>query len=127
MLLFLNGIGTGELIIVLLFILIFFGADSIPGLARSFGRGIRQIKNATNDIQDEITKTSSEIKREMNANRALHDAQKTIENPVKEFTKELKNKGDEISQNIDKMGDTPQDSTYNPTKPKSENKPLDQL
>ena len=34
-----------------------FGADKIPDLARGVGKGIREIKNATGEIQNEITKS----------------------------------------------------------------------
>ena len=51
---FLGDIGGGELMLILVFVLIFFGADKIPGLARGLGQGIRQFKEATNEIRSEI-------------------------------------------------------------------------
>jgi sec-independent protein translocase protein TatA len=60
MLLFL-GLSFGELFVVFAFILLFFGANSIPKIARTLGRGIRQMKDATQDIQDEIRKSSSGV------------------------------------------------------------------
>lgn len=53
--LFLSPSG-GEIIIVLIAVLLLFGADKIPELARGVGKGIREIKNATGEIQNEITK-----------------------------------------------------------------------
>lgn len=53
--LFLSPSG-GEIIIVLIAVLLLFGADKIPDLARGVGKGIREIKNATGEIQNEITK-----------------------------------------------------------------------
>ena len=55
-LLFLSPSG-GEIIIVLIAVLMLFGADKIPELARGVGKGIREIKNATGEIQNEITKS----------------------------------------------------------------------
>ena len=46
--------GGAEMIIILLVIIMFFGADKIPEFARMFGKGMREVKNATNDIQREI-------------------------------------------------------------------------
>ena len=46
--------GGAEIIIILLVIIMFFGADKIPEFARMFGKGMREVKNATNDIQREI-------------------------------------------------------------------------
>jgi len=56
------GISGGEVIIVLLFVLIFFGADKIPGFARTMGRTIRQIKDATSDIQRDIHNSARDVK-----------------------------------------------------------------
>ena len=56
--LFLSPSG-GEIIMVLVVILLLFGAKRIPDLARGLGKGIREIKNATSDIQREITKDVS--------------------------------------------------------------------
>jgi sec-independent protein translocase protein TatA len=43
-----------EIIVVLLIIVLVFGTDKIPELARGLGKGIRQVKDATNDIKREI-------------------------------------------------------------------------
>lgn len=53
-LLFLGGIGGWEIMIILLFVLIFFGASKIPEIARGLGKGIREFKDATKEIKDEI-------------------------------------------------------------------------
>lgn len=37
-----------------------FGADSIPSIARNLGRGIRQIKDATQEIQRDIANSAGE-------------------------------------------------------------------
>ena len=56
--LLLDGISTGELFFVFLIILIFFGSKSIHKMARTFGRGIRQIRDASQEIQDDIKKAA---------------------------------------------------------------------
>lgn len=101
MLLFINSIAGSEIIVILLFVLIFFGAKSIPGMARGLGKGIRQIKDASQDIQDEIRKTTTDMKRDVNINRALHDAKNTIEAPVKAFKDDLKKSALEVGKSID--------------------------
>ena len=35
-----------------------FGADKVPEIARGLGKGMRQLKDATNDIKSEITKSA---------------------------------------------------------------------
>lgn len=59
-LLFLN-IGGGELFFIVLVIIMFFGSKKIPELARGIGKGLREIKNATNDIQQEIRDSTKDI------------------------------------------------------------------
>lgn len=72
---FILGLGGGELALILLIFILFFGAKSIPGIARGLGKGIREFKNATGAIQQEINKTIYE------AERQAMDLEKTIQNP----------------------------------------------
>jgi sec-independent protein translocase protein TatA len=46
--------GGTEWILIILFVIIFFGAKRIPELARSLGKGIREFKDATKGVQNEI-------------------------------------------------------------------------
>ena len=55
-------IGGSEIIIILFFIIVFFGANKIPSLARSAGKVIREIQDASDDVRKEIQKNSSDIK-----------------------------------------------------------------
>jgi sec-independent protein translocase protein TatA len=48
------GLGTGEIVLILLVIIIFFGAKKIPELARGMGRGIREFKEASQEVKKEI-------------------------------------------------------------------------
>ncbi|RYM32772.1 twin-arginine translocase TatA/TatE family subunit [Brumimicrobium glaciale] len=100
MLLFINSIAGSEIVVILLFVLIFFGAKSIPGMARGLGKGIRQIKDASQDIQDEIRRTTTDMKRDLNVNQALHDAKNTLQAPVKDFTNNLKASATGVDKNI---------------------------
>lgn len=56
------GISGGEIFIVMLFVLVFFGANKIPGIARTMGRTIRQVKDATSDIQRDIQNSANSVK-----------------------------------------------------------------
>ncbi len=53
--------GGGEWILIVLAIVLLFGAKKIPELARGLGRGIREFKDASKEIQDEISKESDDI------------------------------------------------------------------
>jgi len=48
------GIGTTELLVILFIILLVFGSKKLPELAQGLGKGIREFKKATNEIQDEL-------------------------------------------------------------------------
>lgn len=64
MLLFLN-IGSGELFMIVLMFLLFFGAKSIPDVARTFGKAMREFKDATGSIQREINNSTQGLKNEI--------------------------------------------------------------
>ena len=55
-------IGGPEIIIILLFIVIFFGSSKIPDLARTLGKTIREVKDASNEIKKEIRDSASKVK-----------------------------------------------------------------
>lgn len=51
-------ISGAELVFVFFIILLVFGADKVPDIARTLGKGMRQVRNATQDIKDEIQKSA---------------------------------------------------------------------
>lgn len=54
------GIGGSELVFIIFIAIMLFGADKIPEVARTLGKGMQQLKNATDDIKTEIHKTAAE-------------------------------------------------------------------
>ena len=54
------NIGGGEIFFVLLIVVMLFGAKRIPEIARGLGKGIKEVKNAANDIKTEITNSTTE-------------------------------------------------------------------
>ncbi len=61
--LFLESVGGGELMIIMLFILMFFGSKKIPDLAKGLGKGMREMKDAMNGVQSEIRQSINEVER----------------------------------------------------------------
>ena len=51
------GLGTGEILIFLFVILLLFGAKKLPELAKGLGKGIKEFKDASSSIKDEVTKS----------------------------------------------------------------------
>ena len=59
--LFLN-IGTPELMFILLAILLLFGGNKLPELSRGLGKGIREFKDASDNVKREIHRNMNEVK-----------------------------------------------------------------
>ena len=55
-------IGGPEIVIVVLFIVIFLGSKKIPELAKGIGRAVREMQDASNEIKKEIKDSASKIK-----------------------------------------------------------------
>jgi sec-independent protein translocase protein TatA len=51
-----GNIGGSELFLILLVILVFFGAKKLPELAKGLGQGIREFRKAAKDVQEEVDK-----------------------------------------------------------------------
>ena len=54
------GIGMPELIIILVIILIIFGAGKLPEIGAGIGKGIKNFKKATNEVESEAPKKIEE-------------------------------------------------------------------
>lgn len=63
MLAFIGNLGAGEIILILLVILLLFGAKKIPELAQGLGKGMKEFKKSLKDVEDEIKKTDDDIKK----------------------------------------------------------------
>lgn len=62
-----GNLGAGEILLILLVVLIFFGARKIPELAQGLGKGLREFRKAARDVQNDIeseTKVTEEKPKE---------------------------------------------------------------
>ncbi|MFK8039273.1 MAG: twin-arginine translocase TatA/TatE family subunit [Crocinitomicaceae bacterium] len=84
-LLFLNDIGTGELVFVLLVVLMLFGAKNIPSIAKTLGRGMREVKQASDEIKRDIAKSATDMRRDLN----MTDSLDQIKKPFKDIEKSI--------------------------------------
>lgn len=62
--LFLGGIGAGEIIIIALVILLLFGGKKIPELMRGLGKGVRSFKEGMNEAKEEVQDIKEDIEKE---------------------------------------------------------------
>ncbi|MBO7343307.1 MAG: twin-arginine translocase TatA/TatE family subunit [Alistipes sp.] len=59
-LLFVGGIGTSEILLIVFALLLLFGGKKLPELMRGLGRGIRDFKDAVNEPVEDIKKSIEE-------------------------------------------------------------------
>lgn len=67
--LLLFNLGTGEIVIIALVVLLLFGGRKIPELMKGLGKGVRGFKEGLNDIQDEINRPVNELNAKKEAER----------------------------------------------------------
>lgn len=57
---FLGNLGTGEILLIALVVLLLFGGKKIPELMHGLGKGVKTFKKGLNDIEEEIEKSPEE-------------------------------------------------------------------
>jgi sec-independent protein translocase protein TatA len=83
--LFISG---SEIVVVFLAVLLLFGAKSIPDMARMLGKGMREFRKATDEIQREFNESSSGIKREIQqTTQSIDHTIQDIQNDLDSATK----------------------------------------
>ena len=89
--LFISG---AEIFFIVFIVVMVFGADKVPEIARGLGKGIRQIKDATNDIKSEINKSAKKEGIDLESTEKLKDD--VNHNLSKDISSEIKNVKDAI-------------------------------
>ena len=84
--LFISG---AEIAFIGFILVMVFGADKIPEIARGLGKGIRQVKDATNDIKREITSSSKDIENN-SVTKELTDTLKDVTKDIDDLTGPIK-------------------------------------
>jgi sec-independent protein translocase protein TatA len=59
---FLGMLGTNEIIIILVIVLLLFGGRKIPELMRGLGKGVREFNDAKTNVKKEIEESASDVK-----------------------------------------------------------------
>ncbi len=60
--LFLGNIGAGEILIIALVVLLFFGGRKIPELMKGLGKGVKSFKDGMNEVEKDLSADSNESK-----------------------------------------------------------------
>ena len=99
-------ISAGELFVILLVAFIVFGPSKIPEIARKIGKGMNEIRRASDEIKREITKESRKLETDLNVEGSVY--------------RDLKMTAEEIKQDFEDAGKT---FTENPNKPSASTPP----
>ena len=90
--LFISG---AEILFIVFIVVMIFGADKVPEIARGLGKGMRQIKDATNDIKSEINKTAKK------EGIDLESPEKLTDDFRRNFTKNLSSEIKDVKDTVD--------------------------
>jgi sec-independent protein translocase protein TatA len=71
-------VGGGEILLIMVVVLMFFGSKNIPQIARGLGKGLREIKDASNSIKQEIVREAEKIKDETGVSKEIQDIKSDI-------------------------------------------------
>lgn len=90
-------LSLGEMLMIALAIVVLFGPDKLPQIARDLGQGVRKMRGAVEDVKTEILKET--------------------DNPVAEIKREI-DKVKKAAQDYNPMADLPKDNYTLPVEPK---------
>lgn len=89
--LFLSDVAGSEVMVIVLVVLLFFGSKSVPGIAKSLGQALYQIRNASNELQQEIRKSGEDIKKDLNLQNVLKETEESLTQPLDQMYTDLDN------------------------------------
>jgi sec-independent protein translocase protein TatA len=86
-----NDVDGYEVLVIILVVLIFFGPKSIPGIAKTLGRALFSIRNASEELKNEIRKSGVDIKKDLNINDILKQQEEQILQPMDQVFTDIGN------------------------------------
>ena len=69
-----------EIFVILLVVLLLFGADKIPGIAKTLGKGFREVQKAADDIKKEVNNHTNDLSKDI----------KDVDNEINKVKDDLK-------------------------------------
>ncbi len=101
-------ISAGELMVILLAAFIVFGPSKIPEIARKIGRGMNEIRRASDEIKREISKETRKVENDLNVEGSPY--------------KDIKQAADEIKRDFEDVANPLKDNINKPTGPETKGK-----
>ena len=81
-----------EIAFILFIVIMVFGADKIPEIAKGLAKGMRTLKDATNDIKQEITKSAENHGIDTSITKDVDDELKKVKDNLEDFTGSVRRK-----------------------------------
>ncbi len=81
-----------EIAFILFIVIMVFGADKIPEIAKGLGKGMRTLKDATNDIKQEITKSAENHGVDTSITKGVDEELKKVKDDLEDFTGSVRRK-----------------------------------
>jgi len=84
-------IGTTEVMFILVIAVMVFGADKIPEVAKGLGKGMRSLRDASNEVKSEIKKSSTESKNfQTNVTQDITEEINKVKDDIEDFSGSIK-------------------------------------
>ena len=102
MFLFISG---AEIFVVLIITVMLFGADKLPEIARGLGKGMRQIKDATNDIKREIKNSADKNDFDIDVVSKVRNEINRVKDNIGDFSRPMKKITNTLEDSINPIKD----------------------
>lgn len=79
-----------EITFIMFVVVLVFGADKIPGIAKGLGKGMRSLKDATNDIKTEIQKSADKNGIDTSLSKEVKEEIKKVREGINDLTGSVK-------------------------------------
>jgi sec-independent protein translocase protein TatA len=83
-----------EIFVIIIVALLLFGAEKLPDIAKTIGKGMRDFKKATDDIRNEIESSTSDFRKD------LTDVRDSIKTDVTSYTEKITKDMNDVSDSI---------------------------
>lgn len=97
MYLFISG---AEIFVILVIVVMVFGADKLPEIARGLGKGMRQVKDATNDIKREIKNSAEKNDIDLDVASSIKKEINKVTDNIEDYSQPVKKVKDTIFEDI---------------------------
>ena len=85
-------ISSTEIVFILFIVIMVFGADNIPDIAKGLGKGMRTLKNASNDIKTEIQRSAEKQGIDADLTKNINEEINKVKEEIEDLTGSVRRK-----------------------------------